>query len=620
MKILDRYILTTYLKTFISVFVILMLIFVLQTIWLYIKELAGKDLDIVVVGKFLIYFSPRLVTLVLPLTILLSSIMVFGSFAENYEFAAMKSTGISLQRAMAGLSAFIVLLAFLTFIFANTVIPWGEYNSLNLRKNIAKLKPAMVIAEGQFNDVIDYNIKVDKKSGDRGQFLDGVLIHKKNNKNSRGNHTTIVAKNGELVGSEESNVLKLILHEGYFYDDSPPKDYKDRQKRPMTKSSFETYTINIDLSGFNNQDMDEKEVSNKYSMLSMKDLSYTIDSLKTDIAKVHSEFSENLYSRTNLPVMNSGIKAKKDTIYTGDILDLFDTRKKVQLIDLATNSIKSTKQIVKVKKEGFKQKKIWMYKHVLAYHDKVALGFACVILFFVGAPLGALIRKGGLGLPMVVAILLFLTYHFIGIFAKESSEGGAMNPALAPWVSTLIMFPLSIYLTRRATQDRGLFEFDHLIEPIKKLLKIKPKEEKARKELPNEVAEIMANRELAPEKIDSKNVIQVTKLQEDFTVFSKFSFIFYIAAAILVPLFFILKNNKFPELALVSLQLGIIALFICLVYYVVSTIVSFKLYRHVPKSSFSKNPVSLILGYLFYPLSHFLRKNKINQDISVSLK
>ena len=140
MKILDRYILTTYLKTFISVFVILMLIFVLQAIWLYIKELAGKDLDLVTVLKFLMYITPTLIPLILPLTILLASIMVFGNFAENYEFAAMKSTGISLQRAMSGLGIFIVGLSILTFFFSNNVIPWAEYNSYNLRKNIAKVQ------------------------------------------------------------------------------------------------------------------------------------------------------------------------------------------------------------------------------------------------------------------------------------------------------------------------------------------------------------------------------------------------------------------------------------------------------------------------------------------------
>jgi len=147
-----------------------MLIFVLQTIWLYIKELAGKDLDIMVIIKFLMYFMPKLIPLVLPLTILLASIMVFGNFAENYEFAAMKSTGISLQRAMSGLSVFIVGLGILTFFFSNNIIPWAELNSYNLRRNIAKIKPAMLLAEGQFNSVGTYNIKFAEKYGDRDQF------------------------------------------------------------------------------------------------------------------------------------------------------------------------------------------------------------------------------------------------------------------------------------------------------------------------------------------------------------------------------------------------------------------------------------------------------------------
>ena len=195
-----------------------MLIFVLQTIWLYIKELAGKDLDIGVVVKFLVYFMPKLIPLVIPLTILLSSIMVFGSFAENYEFAAMKSTGISLQRAMSGLSIFIVLLGFTTFLFSNNVIPWAEYNSLNLRKNIAKLKPAMLLAEGQFNEVGDYNIKFASKSGEKDQYLNDVIIHIKG-ADKRTNATTIKSKSGELIGKETSNVLKLILSDGNYYHD-----------------------------------------------------------------------------------------------------------------------------------------------------------------------------------------------------------------------------------------------------------------------------------------------------------------------------------------------------------------------------------------------------------------
>jgi len=184
-----------------------MLIFILQTIWLYIKELAGKDLDIIVIIKFLVYFMPKLIPLVVPLTILLASIMVFGSFAENYEFAAMKSTGISLQRAMSGLSVFIVILGIVTFFFSNNVIPWAELNSYNLRRNIAKLKPAMLLAEGQFNEVGTYNIKFTSKSGDRDQYLKNVTIHVKGS-DGRTNATVIKSKSGELTSEKGFKCIK----------------------------------------------------------------------------------------------------------------------------------------------------------------------------------------------------------------------------------------------------------------------------------------------------------------------------------------------------------------------------------------------------------------------------
>ncbi|EMQ96499.1 membrane protein, putative [Xanthomarina gelatinilytica] len=604
-------------------FVILMLIFVLQTIWLYIKELAGKDLDMVVVAKFLLYFSPKLIPLVLPLTILLASIMVFGSFAENYEFAAMKSTGISLQRAMKGLSIFIVALGITTFFFSNNVIPWAEYNSYNLRKNIAKLKPAMVIAKGQFNEVgNEYNIKVADKSGDRGQYLEEVLIHKKTG-GKAGNYTTIYSKTGELIGEEDSDILQLILYDGYFYDDTPPKDHKDRLKKPMTKSAFKKYTINVDLSNLNNVDLEQKDISDKYNMLNIKDLSYTIDTLKIDRDNNIKELAENLYNRTNLPIINKGVVSKTDSIYNGEILELFSHKDKVQLIDLAQNTFKSTLQIIDVKEQGLKTKSIWLNRHVIALHEKLALGFACIILFFVGAPLGALIRKGGIGLPMVIAILLFLTYHFIGIFAKNSAKDGSLNPVFASWFSTIIMLPLGIYLTKRATADRGLFEFDHILEPIKKILKIKDKEDvKNKSKLPDAVREVIEeNLDISQEPLaHTEDFGTIRKRHSDYKEYAKFTFIFYIIGAILIPLYFILRNNKLEEIAVVCLQLGIISFFVCFIYFIVSSLKLRSIYKLIALKGVTKNPILLIMGFVFYPLTHFLRRNKINDDLSVSLK
>lgn len=481
MKILDRYILTSYLKTFFAVFIILMFIFVLQTIWLYIGELAGKDLDTGIIFKFLLYFSPKLVPLVLPLTILLTSIMTFGNFAENYEFAAMKSSGISLQRAMYSLTIFIFLVSVTAFFFANNVIPTAEYKSINLRKNIAQLKPAMAISEGVFNDLGDINIKVDEKFGDNDQYLRDVVIHKKDPRLS-GNFTVIKATEGELVGSTDSNILSLILKDGNYYDELRASNPRDREKEPYARSSFDEYVINIDLSNFNDVDLDEENYSNSHNMLKISELTQTIDSFSTSYNQEVAQFSTNLISRSGLETLVRENKPDRELVLdTTDtlantapentILELYDPIKAAQIVNIAQGSVNGTVTTLEAKKSVFRKTEERLNKFEIALHEKYVLGFACIVLFFVGAPLGAIIRKGGMGLPMVIAILLFLTYHFIGIFAKNSAENGTVSPFLASWLSTLIMLPLGIYLTHRATTDQGLFSFSSFFEPIKKMLK-----------------------------------------------------------------------------------------------------------------------------------------------------
>jgi lipopolysaccharide export system permease protein len=472
LKILDRYILSTYLKTFFSVFTILMMIFILQSVWVYISELAGKDLEIEIVLKFLLYVSPRIVILVLPLTILLASIMVFGGFSENYEFAAMKSTGISLQRAMKSLSVFIVFLAVISFFFANSVIPYAEFNFYSLRRNIAKVKPAMAIAEGQFNQLNEINIKVAEKSGENGEFLRDVIIHQKKG-NFTGNFTVIKSKTGEFISDDSSNILQLVLFDGNYYDEVQSKDYTKRTKnRPLVKSTFEKYIINIDVSQFNNIDFEKKENITKHTMLNVVDLKTTIDSLNTNRNNVLTTFSETMLQRTNQHTLNLNYKlSEQDSLTeTVDILKLYKERKKIQLIDLALNTIKTAKKDLNTKSKTMLNTLVNVNQHIVAFHDKFALGLSCIILFFVGAPLGALIRKGGIGLPLVIAILIFLTYHFIGLFAKNSSEDSSIDPVVAAWLSSLILLPFSIYLTNRATKDRAMIDFDSILIPLKQLL------------------------------------------------------------------------------------------------------------------------------------------------------
>ena len=473
MKILDRYILSTYLKSFFSVFTILMFIFLLQSVWVYISELAGKDLEFDVILKFLLYVSPRIVVLVLPLTVLLVSIMVFGNFAENYEFAAMKSTGISLQRAMKSLSIFIVFLSIISFFFANNVIPLAEYNFYNLRQNIARVKPAMIVAEGQFNQIQDINIKVAKKSGENGEFLEDVIIHQKKG-NASGNYTVIKSKTGEFYSDESSDLVQLILYDGNYYDEIQSANYQKRTKnRPQVKSTFERYVINIDVSKFNDIDFDKKNTNTRYNMLGVAELNTTIDSLYETKSKTIDEFSKNMMARSQQTNLNLNYTYnQKDSVAAvpKNIIDLFTKKKAVQLYNLAIAAANSAQDDIKVKAKSLSISTTNINKHIVALHDKFALGLMCIILFFVGAPLGALIRKGGIGLPLVIAILIFLTYHFISIFAKNSSEDNSLDPVFATWLAGLIMLPFSIYLTSRATKDRALLDLDSFLIPLKQKL------------------------------------------------------------------------------------------------------------------------------------------------------
>lgn len=655
MKILDRYILITFLRTFFSVFIIFMFIFVLQGVWLYISELAGKDLDISVTAKFILYYIPKLIPLVVPLTVLLSSIMVFGNFAENYEFAAMKSTGISLQRAMRSLSVFIIVLGFACFFFANNVIPWGEYEFYNLRRNIAKVKPALAIAEGQFNEIGNINIKVDKKTGDRGQYLEGVIIHEKSRSGRTGNYKVIASEKGELISSEESNILQLELINGNYYEEIVDKDVRKNINKPHAQSFFDSYIINVDLEILNDEDLDERNYKGRHNMLDVDQLNYTIDSLRIKQNEDNMALANTLYNRSTFSALNLNIEpVKKDTTITSDVLDFFDTKSKVQILNLAINSTNSTRQILDSNKKTFDKKAVHLNKHINALHKKFVLGFACIILFFVGAPLGALIRKGGLGLPMVIAIVLFLTYHFFGIFAENSAEKGTFSPIIGAWLSTAVMLPLSIYLSTRATNDRGVFQFDAILVPLRNMFAskkrvmlsesdtkaynyykkyaveelvdiIKSQDEYALDKKPKEIAlHNLLNRNITLENLKSyglqipDNLIKAKTLLKDYKDYSKTSLVSFCIGVILLILHFVFLNNKLPEVAEASLSLSIISFIFFAIYIVVDAYVYSKFYKTIQQEKKRINPILLIVTLPIYPLKYIVLRNRIDQDFYVS--
>ncbi|WP_353162179.1 LptF/LptG family permease [Myroides odoratus] len=473
MKILDRYILTSFVSTLFTVFIILYFIFILQGIWLFITELAGKDLDFFIIVQFLLFYSPKMIPLVLPLSVLLASIMTFGNFAEHYEFAAMKASGISLKRAMQPLSIFIAILALISFWFANDVIPKAEYRFINMRKEILQTKPAMAIAAGQFNDVGAINIKVDKKTGDKGQYLENVTMHIKS-ASGYDNKAVIRSVDGELASDNSSNILQLHLFDGNYYEDVVPKSTAQMRKKPFTKVAFEKYTMNIDLGALQDDGAEKEEIKNTYHMLNIRELTYTIDSLETSLISDRNSNMENMLLRYNgiynpynykRTVVASTTDTTKDSIQEkevdlkGNALASFSEPMQGRILQSAidyTNNIVFNTESNDVAALGQIKK---LNDHYLALYEKFVIAYSCFLMYFIGAPLGAIIRKGGLGLPIVFAVIIFILYHFVNTFGKKLAQEDGIQPILGAWAGAMVLTPLAVFLTLKATRDNGEVNF-----------------------------------------------------------------------------------------------------------------------------------------------------------------
>ena len=463
MPVIDRYILYSFLRTFLSFFLILMLIFVVQTVWVFIDEFAGKGLDITVLLRFLLYYSPKLIPLVLPLTVLLASIMTYGSLAEHYEFAALKSAGISLTRAMRSVFFISLILSGITFYVANTVVPFSEFKTYNLRKNLAKIKPALAISEGVFNDLGESNIKVQDKYGSNDRYLTDVIIHQK--QPDLKNTVVVKSKEGELKNADFSDGIQLVLKNGNRYEELKPKR-ADRQKKryPHSRVSFGTYTMNIDLSDFNNVDLSETKYTNTYKMQDINKLSFSIDSLQGIYNNDKVSYAKTTYIRTGIKAIHS-TKKKVKIVYDGftNFIVKYPDYAKKSISRQVQSKLNTLDSNLEAQKKAFFFKKKIINLHKIWYYDKFIISISVLLMFLIGAPLGALIRKGGFGLPVVLALLIFLSYHFAGTFFKNSAEDGSITPFMGTTFPTIILFGLSLIIIQRARTDKGMLGFKNLI-------------------------------------------------------------------------------------------------------------------------------------------------------------
>ena len=405
---------------------------------------------------------------------MLASLITYGTLSENYEFIAMKSNGISIVRSMIALFIFHVLLGIGSFYFSNHVVTLGELKSYNLRKNLAKLKPTLSIREGIFNDIGDLNIKVSRKYGDNEQFLEDIILHSISEDEI--NRIVVKAETGE-VRNLNDNYLQLVLKNGNRYEDLNPSSAADKQKYPHSKASFEEYILNIDISDFNNVNLDEENYKSTYKMQKINQLKQSSDTLFSKFEEDKIIFAKSFVSGhtiKKLPNLNPDQIELEEDYVQESFLQLLDNPESYEVNGVLAMADEEVdiylRQLSNKKKTFFLQQKL-INLHKLTINERYSLIFACIFLFLIGASLGAIIRKGGLGLPLVLSIVIFLTYHYIGVFGKNAAEDSSISPFIGSWISTFTIAPFAIYLTMLVSTDRVIrFSlFDKAIELFNKI-------------------------------------------------------------------------------------------------------------------------------------------------------
>ncbi len=437
----------------------------MQFLWQYFEDMVGKGLERAVLAELFLYASASFVSMALPLAILLSSIMTFGNLGENYELVAIKSSGISLRRIMRPLLFVTLILSGVAFFFSNNVLPIANLKFKSLLHDIMHQRPALDFNPGVFYDGIDgYVIRVRDKGKD-GKSLKEVLIY--DHSDLTGNRKMISAKSGEMYLSEDMRYLIFKLFDGYQYDEQKGTNF------PLIRSEFKEHRINFNLGGFQFERTDEDLFKDHYQMLNLSQLQEATDSLKIVRNDRKDDFALSLQQRSTLYRDTLG-RFQEVPYQTGEefFVDSLNPSSRIGLLATAINLTRGAKTFANAIGEELRSRDERIVRHEIEWHRKFTLSIACIVLFFIGAPLGAIIRKGGLGMPVVVSVVFFLFYHIIGITGEKLVKNLEIEPILGMWISTIILAPVGAYLTVKATTDSVLLDSTFYTKLTEKFLKI----------------------------------------------------------------------------------------------------------------------------------------------------
>lgn len=452
MKKLDILILKSFLGPFIATFFITLFVLILQFFWLWIDDFVGKGIEAPIMLRLIMYLSATLVPLALPLAVLLSSIMTFGNLGETFELVAIKSAGIGLIRFMLPLFIVAILLSGLAFLFNNYMIPVANLKMRTLHTDIVNKKPAFDLKEGVFyTNIPGYAIKVGKKQGD--SILVDIIIYE----TSYGvQDNIIVAEDGIMRISADKRFLEFTLHNGWRYEERGKRSSSESE---FIRLGFKEYKKVLDLSDLQLNLTSDSAYMNRYEMLNISQLQNNVATIDSSFEKYRDKNIRDWRGQLHiLNYIDSNWKEmpRPDTI-PADFYELIPDSAKIHVIDQATSYASSLKTTMDITALEFNSQRKEKRMLMMEWHQKFSMSVAVLVLFLIGAPLGSIVRKGGIGTPVVFAVIFFVIFFLLNNFGKKFVKEGVLEPAAGMWLATAVLVPVGIFLTYKALNDSQLF-------------------------------------------------------------------------------------------------------------------------------------------------------------------
>jgi lipopolysaccharide export system permease protein len=475
MKRLHLYIIKRFIGPLIVTLLISLFVLLMQFLWVYLDDLVGKGLDLNIIVEFLIYTLAMLMPMALPLSMLLASIMTFGDMGENNELLAMKAAGISLFRIMKPVIIVSILLSIGAFQFANTVIPVSYKKLIALMASIRQMRPEIVVKEGMFsNDIDNFSIRVGRKSMD-GSMLYDIMIY--DHRNDRGNESVTVADSGTMKITTDKRYMILNLYTGETHEEVQSND-RESTGYPIRMDKFNKQTLYSKLQGMELERKDESIFRNQFRALNNKQLQYFVDSISKQVEFSNTEQALSIVYPAPVTIAMTTL-ARKST----DALPKLRLHKYIDIDSLLQNSIQPIRKqliegaltnarnnlrVIKQVDEMNVANTRMLNRFDTEWHKKYTYSIACLIFFFIGAPLGAIIRKGGLGMPLVVSVMLFIFYWVISTTGEKYVREATHGLWFGVWFSTFVFLPAGIFLTYKAVTDSTILSLDAYRDFFKK--------------------------------------------------------------------------------------------------------------------------------------------------------